>query len=217
MTDPGRPGRPGRPDRLPGPLRPRQAEDFDALYTGKPPWDIDRPQPAFVALAEAGAVQGRVLDVGCGTGEHALMAAGLGLEATGVDLAAAAIEVAEAKGRQRGVAARFLLWDALQLASLGERFDTVLDCGLFHIFEDADRPVFVDNLRAVTPAGGRYFMLCFSEHQPGDWGPRRVTQDEIRASFAHGWQVDSIEPSTIDITIDPNGAQAWLAALTRTP
>jgi cyclopropane fatty-acyl-phospholipid synthase-like methyltransferase len=205
-----------RRDGLAGPLRPRQPGDFDALYAGKPPWDIDRPQPAFLALAEGGAVQGRVLDVGCGTGEHVLMAAGLGLEATGVDLARAAITVAEGKAKDRGLSGRFLVWNALELASLGEIFDTVLDCGLFHIFEDADRAPFVDSLRAVLRPGGRYFMLCFSEHQPGDWGPRRVTQDEIRANFADGWRVDSIEASTIEITLDPGGAQAWLAAMTRT-
>jgi cyclopropane fatty-acyl-phospholipid synthase-like methyltransferase len=206
----------GRTDGLPGPVPPRRAEDFDALYTGTPPWDIGRPQPAFLALAEAGAVRGRVLDVGCGTGEHVLMAAGLGLEATGIDVAAAAIDVAEGKARDRGLAARFLVWNALQLASLDEQFDTVLDCGLFHVLEDDDRPRFVDNLRAVTRPGGRYFMLCFSDRQPGHFGPRRVTQDEIRASFDHGWQVDSIEAAKMDITISPNGVLAWLAAITRT-
>ena len=108
------------------------------------------------------------------------------------------------------------MWNALQLASLDEQFDTVIDCGLFHIFGDDQRPSFVNILRAVIPPGGHYFMLCFSEHQPGDWGPRRVTQDEIRACFDAGWRVDSIEATTLDITIDPNGAQAWLSSLTRT-
>jgi SAM-dependent methyltransferase len=197
-------------------LRSRQADDFDALYRGAPPWDIGRPQPAFLALAEAGAVTGRVLDVGCGTGEHALMAAALGLEATGVDVAAAAIAAAEAKARDRGLPARFLVWDARQLAALGERFDTVLDSGLFHVFADDDRPRFVESLRAAVRPGGRYFMLCFSDRQPGAFGPRRVTQDEIRASFDHGWRVDSIEPATMDLTIGPHGAHAWLAAITRT-
>jgi 2-polyprenyl-3-methyl-5-hydroxy-6-metoxy-1,4-benzoquinol methylase len=69
-----------------------------------------------------------VLDVGCGTGEHALMAAALGLDATGVDLARSALHTAEHKARDRGLTARFLLWDARKLAELGERFDTVLDC-----------------------------------------------------------------------------------------
>jgi SAM-dependent methyltransferase len=204
-----------RHDAPTGPVRPRQPSDFDAVYEGVPPWDIGRPQPAYVELAQAGAVRGRVLDVGCGTGEHALMAAGLRLEAIGVDVAPAAIAIAERKARERGLTARFLVWNALELASLDDQFDTVLDCGLFHIFEDHDRPRFVDSLRAVVPPGGNYHMLCFSDRQPGDWGPRRVTQDEIRASFADGWRVDSIDSARIDITIDPNGALAWRAAISR--
>ncbi len=149
----------------------RRPEDFDALYAGTPPWEIGRPQPAFLELAQAGALRGRVLDVGCGTGEHALLAAGLGLDATGIDAAPLAIAIAEGKAQDRGLRARFLVWNALQLAELGEEFDTVIDSGLFHVFEDEDRLRFVDSLRAVIRAGGRYYMLCFSDRQPGDFGP----------------------------------------------
>jgi 2-polyprenyl-3-methyl-5-hydroxy-6-metoxy-1,4-benzoquinol methylase len=203
------------PQPVPANAQLRRVIDFDARYTNTPPWDIGRPQPAFLRLAEEGALRGRVLDVGCGTGEHTLMAAGLGLEATGIDMAAAAIAIAGGKARARGLTARFLVWDALQLTSLGGQFDTVLDCGLFHIFEDHDRHSFVGNLRTAIRPGGRYFMLCFSDLQLGNAGPRRVTQDEIRASFNKGWQVDSIEPARIDITIHPNGVLAWLACITR--
>jgi SAM-dependent methyltransferase len=206
-----------RPDGLPGPRSPRATEDFDALYAaGTPPWDIGRPQPAFVELAETGRLVGRVLDVGCGTGEHALMAAALGLEVTGVDAAPIALAAAKDKARDRGLSVRFLEWNALDLGSLNEQFDTTLDCGLFHVFGDDDRPRFVDGLRAAIPVGGSYYMLCFSDRQPGDWGPRRVTEGEIRASFSAGWRVDSIEPSKIEVTIDPAGAQAWLVSATRT-
>ncbi|MHB8468023.1 MAG: class I SAM-dependent methyltransferase, partial [Acidimicrobiales bacterium] len=178
-------------------------------------WDIGRPQPAFVGLADGGAIRGRVLDVGCGTGEHALLAAGLGLDAVGIDAAPTAIATAEGKARDRGLSVRFVVANALDLASLGEQFDTVLDCGLFHVFDDDDRARFVDSLGAVVPAGGRYHLLCFSDRQPGEWGPRRITQQEITASFANGWTVDSIEGTKIDITISPDGAIAWLAAITR--
>lgn len=191
------------------------AGEFDAMYAGTPPWDIGRPQPAFVALLGAGALRGRVLDVGCGTGEHVLMAAAHGFDATGIDVAATAIDRAMSKAHERALVARFILWDALALGSLREQFDTILDCGLFHTFDDDRRARFVESLGSVAPPGTRYFMLCFSDREPGDWGPRRVTQDEIRDSFATGWQVDSIEPATIDITIDPNGARAWLVTITR--
>jgi cyclopropane fatty-acyl-phospholipid synthase-like methyltransferase len=157
-----------------------------------------------------------VLDVGCGTGEHALLAAALGLDATGIDLASNALRTAMRKAGERGLPARFLRRDARNLAELGESFDTVLDCGLFHVFADEDRAAFVDSLRAVLVSGGHYFMLCFSDQQPGDWGPHRVTRAEITASFADGWHIDSVEPDTIDIATDPDGIRAWLVTLTRT-
>jgi SAM-dependent methyltransferase len=206
----------GRTDGRTGHIRPRKPEDFDAAYTRTPAWEIGHPQRAFLTLAQAGAISGRVLDVGCGTGEHVLMSAALGLEVTGIDVVAAAISVAQRKARDRGLDARFLVGDALQLGALGEQFDTVLDCGLFHVFGDADRPVFVAGLRAVLPAGGRYFMLCFSDLQPGHLGPRRIAREEIEASFGDGWWIDSIEPAKLETTMRPEGAEAWLATITRT-
>jgi cyclopropane fatty-acyl-phospholipid synthase-like methyltransferase len=193
-----------------------QTEEFDALYeAGTPPWDIGRPQSAFVRLADADQVKGRVLDVGCGTGEHVLMAAARGLEATGVDTAPAAVRRARAKAVQRSLDARFEVWDALDLPALGLQFDSVLDCGLFHIFGDDQRARFVAGLRAVVVPGGRYFMLCFSDKEPGDWGPRRVSQDELRHCFADGWRIDAIEETVLEITLSPEGAHAWIAAFTR--
>jgi cyclopropane fatty-acyl-phospholipid synthase-like methyltransferase len=193
----------------------RSSGGFDAMYAGTPPWDIGRPQPAFLELAEAGALRGRVLDVGCGTGEHALMAAAHGCDATGIDGAPSAIAIAQVKARERNLSARFLVWDALELGSLDERFDTVLDSGLFHVFGDDDRGGFVESLAAVTDPGARYHMMCFSDRQPGDWGPRRVSQEEIRSSFERGWRVDSIDAATFHVTLDPAGVQAWRAAITR--
>jgi SAM-dependent methyltransferase len=205
-----------RSNGLPGPRQARPAQDFDAMYVaGRPPWDIGRPQSAFRELADRGRLVGRVLDVGCGTGEHALMAAAIGLDATGVDAASTAVTIARRKANERDLSARFITWNALELADLGESFDTVVDCGLFHVFEDLDRPKFVDALRASMPVGARYYMLCFSDLEPGDWGPRRIQQDEIRVSFSDGWRVEEIEPAKIEITVEPGSARAWLASILR--
>jgi SAM-dependent methyltransferase len=195
----------------------RKPSDFDALYTGTPPWDIGYPQPAFLELANSGELRGRLLDAGCGTGEHALMAAALGLHTTGVDTSVLAIESARRKARERSLPVRFLVWNALQLAALGEQFDTVLDSGLFHVLDDQDRRAYVENLTAVTAPGGRYFMLCFSDRQPGEgqFGPRRIREFEIRDAFAHGWRVDAIEPVKIEATVEPEGIFAWRAKITR--
>src|SRR5690348_13275231 len=144
-------------NRSPAPGQPRKPSDFAAMYQGTPPWDIGRPQREFLKLVEDGAVRGRVLDVGCGTGEHTLLAAARGLDATGIDTTAAAIASAERKAMERGLTARFLVHDALRLPLLGEQFETALDCGLFHVFNDEDRRAFVDSLSAVMRPGGRYF------------------------------------------------------------
>jgi len=192
--------------------------DFNAAYAaGTPPWDIGRPQPAFQRLASAGQLRGRVLDVGCGSGEHALLAASLGLEATGLDAAPRAIELAQRKAAARGLAVRFLVWDALELPGLGEQFDTVLDSGLFHVFDDAAQRRYVDGLCQIIPPGGCLYVQCFSDRVPGTSGPRRLSQEDIRAAFSDGWQVASIEPATFAVTFSPDGVPAWLATIHRTP
>jgi cyclopropane fatty-acyl-phospholipid synthase-like methyltransferase len=143
------------------------------------------------------------------------MATELGLDATGIDSSPRAIALAEQKAKERNLAPRFFVANALELESRNEHYDTVLDCGLFHVFDDHDRADFVRSLQATVVAGGRYFMLCFSDQQPGDWGPRRVSKAEIESSFANDWRIDSIEASRIEITIDPEGALAWLVSITK--
>jgi cyclopropane fatty-acyl-phospholipid synthase-like methyltransferase len=202
------------PDSAPS----EQVDRFNAMYdAGPPPWDIGRPQPAFLELAEQGALAGRVLDVGCGTGEHALMAAARGFDATGIDAVAKAIDHAQRKARDRGLTARFLVWDALRLPDLGEQFDTMLDSGLFHVFDDEDRARFVAALAAAITRSGRYYMLCFSDRQPGTLGPRRVSESEIREAFqAPDWRIEAIEAATMDTNMDGTGVRGWRARITRT-
>jgi SAM-dependent methyltransferase len=189
--------------------------NFDEAYRGTPPWDIGRPQPAFVALAEAGAVKGSVLDAGCGTGEHALYFARLGHESWGIDGSPLAIERALQKARERGIVAEFRVHDALALEGLGRTFDTVTDCGLFHIFDDEERTCYAASLTRVLGPGGRCFMLCFSDRQPGSDGPRRISQEEIRDVFTDGWRVDEIAEAIITTLAHPDGVSAWRSSITR--
>jgi len=194
------------------------SEGWDSAYqAGPPPWDIGRPQPAFVRLAGSGLLSGRVLDAGCGTGEHVLLAAAHGAQAMGVDVSALAIEKARGKAAERGLAARFEVADALHLERLGETFDTVIDSGLFHVFDDADRGRYVTSLAAVMEPGGSYFMMCFSDSQPGEWGPRRVRREEILLAFADGWEVASLTRDAFSINPMPGtaSAAAWLAVIHR--
>ncbi len=154
--------------------------------------------------------------MGCGTGENALHFAGLGHEVVGIDAAPAAIQQARAKAEERGLSATFLLHDALDLGSLGGSFETVIDSGLFHTFSDADRERFVESLEAVLPPGGTYFMLCFSEREPREWGgPRRIRQAEVQKAFREGWKINYIRAAVFESTFHPDGGHAWLASITR--
>ena len=192
---------------------------WDESYTAElpAPWDIGRPQPAFVRLADEGLLAGRVLDSGCGTGEHALLAASRGADVIGIDVAATAIARARAKAADRGLSVRFEVADALDLGRLGLQVDTVIDSGVFHVFSDEERARYVASLAAVLRPGGRCYLMCFSDRQPGDWGPRRVRAEELRSAFRDGWAVESISADTFEI--NPIGgtaqAQAWLAAIRR--
>ncbi len=189
---------------------------FESAYrNGVPPWDIGRPQPAIVRLAGRGLIAGDVIDVGCGTGENALYLASRGLAVVGVDAAPTAIAQAQDKARLRGSSATFVVADALALEGLGRTFECAIDCGLFHTFSDAERVRFERSLFQILRVGARYVLLCFNEREPGEWGPRRVTQAEIRATFATGWTTDSIVAERFAAHLPGDGAQAWLALLTR--
>jgi len=187
---------------------------FDAAYQGTPPWDIGRPQPAFVRLEERGEIVGRVLDLGCGTGENALYFARVGHEAWGFDSAPTAIRLAREKSARRGLPVRFEVADALELDRRPERFETITDCGLFHTFDDEERPRYAASLRAALGSPGRVHVLCFSDREPAEWGgPRRVTQDEIRATFGEGWRVRSIRAERFATRFEEIRGEAWLATV----
>jgi len=196
-----------------------QPPDWDAVYVAstRPPWDIGRPQPAFVRLADSGLLCGRVLDAGCGTGEHALLAAAHGADAVGVDVSPHAVEQARGKAAERGVTVRFEVADALNLGQLGMTFDTVIDSGLFHVFDDEARARYITSLASVLKSGGSCYLMCFSDRQPGDWGPRRVRQEELVGAFGDGGAVTQIaaDAFTINPGFDTPTAHAWLATIRR--
>ena len=193
---------------------------FEALYAGLPPWETGGPQPALVAAADR--VTGSVLDAGCGTGENALFFAGRGRKVTGIDFLAEPIRLAKRKAAERGLTATFLVMDALALKELPVVFDSAIDSGLFHVFGDDDRRRYVEGLASVLKPGGRVFLLCFSDAEPGEQGPRRVSRKEIEDAFAEGWVVESIDPSRFEVRPDPTdiqfsegGPRAWFVVARR--
>ena len=190
---------------------------WDASYHGGlAPWDIGRPQPAVVRLAAEGGFAGAVLDAGCGTGENALHIASLGLSVLGVDVAETALAIARAKAVDRGIEVEFAAADAFQLERLGRKFETVLDCGLFHTFDADERPEYVASLVSVIVQDGTLYVLCFSDKGP-DTVPYPISQEELRAAFnpRNGWNVLAIEPDRVQTRFHDDGAPAWLATIKR--
>jgi SAM-dependent methyltransferase len=193
---------------------------FESAYAGQAPWDIGRPQQALINVADQ--IAGSILDAGCGTGENALFFAQRGHKVTGIDYLAEPINRAKQKGMERGLAATFLVMDALELKHLPEVFDTVIDSGLFHVFNDEDRRRYVEGLAAVLRPGGRLFLLCFSDAEPGTQGPRRVSRQELEAAFAEGWKIESLVPTRFEVRPDlkdfhfsEGGPKAWFAVARR--
>jgi SAM-dependent methyltransferase len=188
---------------------------FDDSYRGTPPWDIGRPQSEIVIIEEGGKVRGRVLDVGCGTGENALYLASRGYQVVGVDFSPRAIEKARRKAADRDLEVEFRVHDALSLETLDGTFDTVVDSGLFHTLSDEERVRFVSGLGKVLRPGGHYHMLSFSDREPGGWGPRRVTAGDIEEAFRDGWRVEGISDACFESNILDRCVMAWLATLVR--
>jgi SAM-dependent methyltransferase len=195
-------------------------ETFESMYAGKAPWDIGRPQRAFIDIADR--VTGAILDAGCGTGENALFFAERGHPVLGIDFLEGPIREARRKAEERGLDAEFVQRDALTLADFDRQFDAVIDSGLFHVFSDEDRARYVAGLAHVTRPGGKVFLLCFSDEEPGTQGPRRVSQGEIRGSFSDGWDVEEIRamrievrPDLEDFTFSEGGPKAWFSVIRR--
>src|SRR6266542_592691 len=124
---------------------------FENFYAGKAPWDIGKPQGPFAAAADR--VTGPVLDAGCGTGEHALFFAARGHRVTGIDFVEEAIRRARRKAAERSLSVEFLVKDALTLGDWGERFASVIDWRLFHVFSDDDGRRYVQGLAQVVEPG----------------------------------------------------------------
>ena len=215
-----------RPDRSPAPSGGTvPVSVFDAAYAGterfmgvheegKPPWEIGGPQPAIVASAEAGAITGRVLDVGCGTGENALYLAARGHAVVGVDASTGGIARAQSKLEHRDLPCRFLVADALELAGWDERFDTVIDSGFLHLLSEADCARLVAGLHHVLRRGGRHHLVCFSRRKPLP-APRRLSRHDIAASFGRGWRLERLVECRYEVLDGLHGRNAWRASLVR--
>jgi SAM-dependent methyltransferase len=179
---------------------------FDDAYKSRTaPWVIGEPQPAIVELQKAGWIRSKVLDIGCGTGEHTILLTRLGYDVLGIDFAPHAVEQARANAAQRGVDARFEVADAMKLGP-EPGYQTIVDSALFHIFDDADRMRYVRSLHTAVRPGGLVHVLALSDAGRG-FGPQ-VSEAEIRGAFLDGWQLEALDTTTYRGVVQESQAEA---------
>ena len=194
---------------------------FAQAYAGEAPWDIGRPQAGFLAILDQ--VMSPVLDAGCGTGDTAIHLASLGHTVIAFDYLDEPIRRARAKATERGVAVDFRVADALALGDWPERFNTAIDSGLFHVFNDDDRRRYVAGLATVLNHSGRLFLQCFSDAEPAGFGPRRIARADLEAAFADGWKIESIAATRFELNpkfdgtvFSDGGPKCWFVQVQRT-
>ena len=192
-------------------------EFFERYETGDLPWQIDRPQPEVLRLMDEGKFTSPVLDVGCGAGDNAIELARRGYRVLGIDVVPAALRLARERAEKAGLAQppEFLLGDVCRLEESGVEAETVLDCALFHIFEDGERPAYVRGLESVLSSGGRLHLLSFSELETREPGPRRLTRESIVGAFGQGWILEEAVRCRYWDRVRPDGAHAWRVTFRR--
>ena len=167
---------------------------FDDAYQARTaPWVIGEPQPAIVELERTGVIRGRVLDAGCGAGEHTILLTRLGYNVLGIDFSPTAVEQASENAATKGVDARFDVGDAMNLPE-EPAYDTIIDSALFHIFDDADRPKYVRSLHAACRPGALVHVLALSDAGRG-FGPE-VSEAVVREAFGDGWELEALDTTT---------------------
>ncbi len=195
----------------------RASSAWDAAYRQAPAWEIGRAQGVFVSADQAGFLCGRLLDIGCGTGETTLLAAQAGARALGIDVSRLAIKIARARAEDRGISAEFRVADITDFGWTGPPFDTAIDSGTFHLFGGPARAAYVSAVHDGLRPGGTLYLLCARADRAGGWGPPGLSRADLSDSFSDGWQILSIEPSQFEVmpAAGVPGVDAWFVTVTR--
>ncbi|WP_435362032.1 class I SAM-dependent methyltransferase [Haloarchaeobius sp. DFWS5] len=178
---------------------------WEKSYTkGHTPWDLGRPQKACARLTGTGAVTGRVLSPGCGTGIHACLFAERGCDVTGVDISETAIARARERAAARDLDVTFHVGDVTDLDPTLGPFDTAVDSGAFHVFDPPERAEYVASLASVLTAGGVAHILAFGEGAPENSGPRVASRATFEESFAGpAWSLREVRETKFETQQGP--------------
>lgn len=190
-------------------------DQMDKIYSTIPPekipWNIEHPPDILTQLVDSNKIKpGRVIDLGCGTGNYAIYLAAQGFNPTGIDISAAAISIAKKTAMAKGVKCRFITADILDPNfKTDELFDFAYDWEVLHHIFPKDRKTYVNHVSRLLKPGGQYLSVCFSINsaQFGGKGKYRKTpldttlyfssEDEMRDLFKSDFEIEKLK--TVDI------------------
>ena len=137
-----------------------------AYRTGDHGWAVDTPSPyavRFLKRLKRLAPAGKLLDIGCGEGRHAIAAATLGFTVTAIDYEPLALDRARCFARMKHAGPiRFRQANVLRLPLPDASFDIVLDYGCLHHQTKSDWPAYKAGILRVLKPAGYYVLSVFS-------------------------------------------------------
>ena len=142
-------------------------------------------------LKKLNITEGEVLDIGTGPGTQAIELAGRGFNVTATDISDIAIQKARERVALEERVVKFIPDDILN-TKLAEKFDFVFDRGCFHVFPPDRREDYIKAIQKLLKPSGWLFLKCFSQLEPGDYGPHRLSSEEIRNVFRSPFIIHSI-------------------------
>lgn len=147
-------------------------------WVGEPSGDVELPPAVLAALEPSGAgAVTSVLVAGCGTGQHALAAAGAwpNAEVLAIDISRTSLAYAiDRAGKAYDGRISFELADLLQVEKFGRRFQVIETMGVLHHLDDPDAGLRA--LASVLEPGGVIGIGLYS-------AAARVSLDTIRARY----------------------------------
>jgi len=158
--------------------------DWNQRYVaGDTPWDKGEAHPVLEDMLAEGALTGRVLVPGCGTGHDVRALARLGLKVVGLDLAPQALARAEASPRVGTEV--YELGDLFRLPpDWLASFDGVFEHTCFCAIDPLQRSAYVEAVAGVLRPGGRLLSVFFvNPENEGEGPPFGCTPEELDGLF----------------------------------
>lgn len=169
------------------------------------PWYTTELDPDIGASLEAhGPAHGRVLDLGTGPGTHAVGLAKLGYEVVATDISPSAVRAAVAHAKKSGAKIDFRVDNILNSKLAAASFDAIVDRGTFHVLSPEARPLYVVTVHRILRPQALLYLKTFSDKEPGDEGPYRLSPGELRSYFREAFDVLSIEDTVFQGTLAPS-------------